>query len=125
MTKETFLKEVRKEINAIKINATQEELDRLDFDEFDSSLPFACIYGLLTGNCYSERSIELFDKVFDSVYKNNLKFDANLKSNKNKSFYNFTYLEVYLVHSDSKYHKHIIDYLQSKVKRLKTLKLNN
>jgi hypothetical protein len=126
MTKETFLKEVRKEINAIKVNATQEELDRLDFNKFDYNYADLCLYGILTGSSRNERSSELCNKIFIQPCSGSFNRFLNIKNNiELNSKWSLTYLEVYFYHSDSNYHKHIIDYLQSRVKRLKTLKLNN
>jgi hypothetical protein len=57
-----FKADVMHEINMLKEHATQEEKLLLDFAEFDFNHPRQCIYGQLTGACYSLRAKELMDK---------------------------------------------------------------
>jgi len=45
----------------LKVHATQEECARLDFGEFYARNPFTCIYGQMTGICYSQRATELLN----------------------------------------------------------------
>lgn len=60
-TFEQLKEDVKKEAEALRVHATKEELGRLDFDYLDSSDRRYCIYGQMTGNCYSERSAELIN----------------------------------------------------------------
>ncbi len=62
VTKDQFLQDVRAEIDAIKQNATREELDRLNESYFIPDSPTRCIYGLMTGHCDTSRAKEIMDK---------------------------------------------------------------
>lgn len=50
------------EATALRQHATKEELQRLDFTWLDPQSIAYCIYGQMTGNCDSERAIELQNK---------------------------------------------------------------
>jgi hypothetical protein len=54
--------DVRKEAEALRVHATKEELSKLDFENLDYSDKKRCIYGLMTGDCFSLRSAMLIDK---------------------------------------------------------------
>ncbi len=56
-----FLKDVKHEIDALKANATKDELAQLDIDTFNYRTQSSCIYGQLTGNCESNRAKELMN----------------------------------------------------------------
>ncbi len=56
---EALKKLVISEAQALKVNATREELDILDFYYLDVISPKNCIYGRMTGDCYSPRATEL------------------------------------------------------------------
>jgi hypothetical protein len=62
LTKETFLQDVRIEVEGLKANATQEEISKLNIEYFDADSKFGCIYGQMTGTCSSARAKELMDK---------------------------------------------------------------
>lgn len=59
ISKEEFFKYTLEEINNIKKHATPEEISKLDIDNLDPSSSYGCIYGLMTGNCNSDRAYEL------------------------------------------------------------------
>jgi hypothetical protein len=59
LTNEEFLQEVKNEINLLKKNATKEELGRLDFRSFSPVVVHLCLYGQMTGDCYSVRAFVL------------------------------------------------------------------
>ena len=61
-SKKQFLQEVTDEIENIKLYATDEEKQKLDFDTFDPDYLTTCIYGQLTGYCESDRAIKLIRK---------------------------------------------------------------
>lgn len=52
---------VRKEADALRANATAAERDKLDFYSLKPTDSTACIYGQMTGNCWSKRSYDLID----------------------------------------------------------------
>lgn len=60
---------VIKEATNLKKHATSAELNKLNFDELNGNNKFRCVYGLMTGNCLSERSLELIRKCATKVYK--------------------------------------------------------
>lgn len=70
--KQQFLKDVMHEINALKQNATQKEINRLNFDRFYHANPHQCIYGLMCKGCYTLRAKKLMDasciRVMDLKY---------------------------------------------------------
>ena len=68
----------------LKLHATRRELSRLDFEMCDGLNAFRCIYGQLTGYCFSERALKLiqkcatvffcsFDLNFDNIDKASIK----------------------------------------------------
>ncbi|MCB1711875.1 MAG: hypothetical protein KDH96_05190 [Candidatus Riesia sp.] len=61
MKKSEFLTSVAQEIEGIKNTATKEELERLDISRFNPENASRCIYGLITGDCLSERAKEIMD----------------------------------------------------------------
>lgn len=71
----TLRRNAVKELKNIKKHATGEELGRLltMLDKLNPLNGFLCIYGLLTGNCYSERTEELIILCSIKSYINNLK----------------------------------------------------
>lgn len=56
------------EATKLKKLITDEERDNLSIERFDPELPFRCIYGLLTYNCFSPRAAELIEKCAKRVY---------------------------------------------------------
>lgn len=60
---------VKKEAKAIKENATEKEIDNLDFDELRPANTQRCIYGQMTGDCYSLRANDLIVKCAKRVYE--------------------------------------------------------
>lgn len=51
--------DVRKEAEALRVYATKEELANLDFENLEPDTKDSCIYGQLTGGCYSKRAATL------------------------------------------------------------------
>lgn len=58
-TQDQFLEDVKKEADAIKKNATNQEIAMLDIEELNHRNSYSCIYGQMTGFCYSERAANL------------------------------------------------------------------
>lgn len=93
ITKKTFLKAVKHEIDSIKEYATSEEINKLNIHLFNPDDINNCIYGQLTESCESYRAKELMEKgclkVFDvdSTFVKNKSFEYiayKIKVNKNK-----------------------------------------
>jgi hypothetical protein len=61
-TFEQLKEDVRKEAEALRVHATKEEIDRLDFKQLDPEAINGCIYGSMTFSCDSARAIELITK---------------------------------------------------------------
>ncbi len=143
ITKELFLKDVAKEVKAIKKHANNSQIKRLNFEDFDPDGPRSCIYGQMTGHCASPKAKSLMDKccvrvfnvpsgahdllnvTFSKVRKGingpykNQTWAAGLF---NKNYYdrNYSYLsclEGYILMKGAK-NEHIIAFLQDKVKTL-------
>ncbi len=118
MKKENFVKQVKRELDTIKKNATQTEIARLRVNTFNHRNPMLCIYGQMTGECTSKRAKEIRRKSFqniggDSVFSNGegvLVFD---KQNFDKGNL-FTPLEKYLYMVDFSKRKDTINYLKGK-----------
>lgn len=118
-----YLKEVKKEIINIKKHATAEEIDMLDFFRLNAYNYRQCIYGQMTGNCYSKRATELirlccntktsFANVLSSDYEL-IKEKPRLNGLANKGH---TYVEHFIVHHE-KYNKHIIEFLKGETDKL-------
>lgn len=100
---ESFKRKVREEIEHIKDFATEEEINRLDFDTFSQESRVKCIYGQMTGRCDSKRARELCAKTFKYVYEDGVKGE------------NFTALEVY-IYNVGRYNSHkILKYLKGEI----------
>lgn len=69
-TKTQFLKDVAAESKLLKENATKEELSELSSEVLVPTNRFKCIYGMATGECRSDRAVELITKCCKRVFKN-------------------------------------------------------
>ena len=61
ISKEEFFKDVRHEIEMLRLHATDKEKENLNFFGFNPVRPRRCVYGQLTGDCQSKRAKELMD----------------------------------------------------------------
>lgn len=61
-TFEQLKDDVRKEAEALRIHATREERERIIFNRLNPENINKCIYGQMTGDCYSERACVLIKK---------------------------------------------------------------
>lgn len=128
MRKEIYLQKVLDEINHLKQNATPEEKEFLDVNDFDHTHSHYCIYGQLTGKCSSVRSLELSEKAFVYIHKNSdldgndvskfedLDFKQVGEEEKNDD-HCYTYLEHFLYACDRSGHVRIIKYIKGTSKR--------
>jgi hypothetical protein len=80
ISREQFLQDVRTEVEALKANATQEEVGKLDIETFNPMKMDKCIYGQMTGSCENERAKKLMDKACVRVTNNK---DSRTFENKN------------------------------------------
>lgn len=77
MTREELCKLVLLEADNIKKNCSEEEISKLDFEHLDPSNPRKCIYGQMTGSCFTERTLDLvvnlpnhFEHIYDYEQEN-------------------------------------------------------
>jgi len=137
MKKEDFLNDVRHEVEMLKKHAYPVQLNRLDFDTFDPDHRSQCIYGQMTGSCYSREAQTLMNKacikVFNTEYNTiqyktftEIKGLINGKYNKqtwkrvsagDREMSYLSALEGYILLKGAKNHN-IIDYLQGKKDKL-------
>ena len=62
VSKEQFFADVEEEVRRLKEHCTQEEIEKLDINEFSFTSPLRCVYGQLAGSCESDRAKELMSK---------------------------------------------------------------
>jgi len=67
--KKTLIKLVKQEAKNIKENATPREIKKLNIEWLDPADVEQCIYGQMTGSCYSKRANKLIVKCATKVYK--------------------------------------------------------
>jgi hypothetical protein len=111
-----MIKAVLKELKAIKVNATPEEINRLDFSTLATRSTCGCYYGQMTGNCRSDRAQELYAKCMTEN-------DMNPHLNDSSLVKRYTSLEIYSYNNsyDYKTQQRIINYLKGGQKTI-TLK---
>jgi len=68
----------KEEAENLRKNATKKELSHLSLADLDASNVHSCIYGQLTGSCFSTRAHKLIDACCTKVYKVNPKKLTNL-----------------------------------------------
>ena len=116
---------VKEEASLLKENATKTELKRLDFKLLYAHSPSRCIYGQMTGSCWSKRAEKLIKKCCTTV--------VNVYTNKyinvgtiNREAY-FSPIETFLLEEedkssgfgmDLKNSERIIDFLKGKTQTL-------
>lgn len=110
---------VKEEASKLKKFATKEELDRLDFKRIDPMSGFDCIYGQMTGSCFSTRALELVQKCAipysSSIY---MFSEPKLKFNE-EYFRSYSPIEYFIYNTNMYNNKILIDYLKGKRKTLR------
>lgn len=86
-----FPKLVIEEAKALKKHATKEERAKLDYENLDAEHYSKCIYGQMTGDCYSVRAHQLIGVACKRVYvkdinKPSFKVGENTKVNGKPKF---------------------------------------
>ena len=66
---------VKQEAKNLKKLAFKTELKKLNFERLNSKSPRKCIYGQMSGNCYSKRAGTLIQKCALRVYKTGLLYE--------------------------------------------------
>lgn len=121
-----FLEEVKKELRTIKRRATPQEKSQLDLSTFNFDDGDHCIYGQMTGDCYSNRAKHLMPKSYSQIFQpsagvTDLNQRVNYKHLATKKGKSFTALEIYLFDNKSD-HAKIIAYIKGEIKGFKWLK---
>jgi hypothetical protein len=55
-TEKQFIEDVKKEARALREHGTEAEIERLNLSTFDGKQSTSCIYGQMTGDCFSDRA---------------------------------------------------------------------
>lgn len=69
MKKEKLFELVRQEAANLKLHATKEEIERLDINNLIPDNSHECIYGQMTGYCFSDRAHDLIVACCERVYE--------------------------------------------------------
>lgn len=115
MKKKDLILDTLYEVRYLRKHATKEEIRKLDFTKFNPSDEEECIYGQMTGSCYSERAAELYPKKYNDTYcsyfngSDEKKFIRNMEINNDQYF---TALEVFVTLGYKDQNKKIMDYLK-------------
>lgn len=64
------------EAKALRKHATEAEISNLDFNSLKPDTVKECIYGQMTGHCFSERAKELIEKSCKRVYSTTGSLDS-------------------------------------------------
>jgi len=121
MKKLEFLTLVREEIENIKTHATPEEISNLDFNKFNPTIISQCIYGQMTGCCFSDRARELQPKIYNTdltcIGDTFRYIKYLLVKGEIQDYKDYTTLEMYIPMKGAK-NKQIIQYLKGERKTL-------
>jgi hypothetical protein len=123
--------DVRKEAEALRIHATKEEREGLDFEDLDPSDKERCIYGQMTGHCHNERASKLIDacalRHFESISASSVVELAESMQDKSKEFIkdrmeyaqDFTYsaIEAYILLPEAR-NANLISFLRGETETL-------
>jgi hypothetical protein len=87
--------DVRKEAEALRVHATQEERGRLDINQLDPANIRMCVYGLCTGNCESPRATNLIIKCAP-VYLTSESAFGDMNTTSEYKGYHYSPIEYYI-----------------------------
>jgi hypothetical protein len=122
--KEIMQNLVKEEAKNLKKHATKEELDNLNIEYLDSEDYEKCVYGQLTGDCFSERAEYLILNSCERVYESDYtisKSKINGKPLKDRRTKYWSPIEVFIaqnINNTNGNNKILIDYLKDKRKTL-------
>lgn len=122
---------VIQEVTMLKQHATETELNRLDINNFNPNNERFCIYGLLTGNCFEERAVELlntctkpFTKVLDlDSYEDYVDFEDKIGVRSTRQDFDdlgrdFSPLEFYIMQTTAENNEKVFQYLKGEIEEL-------
>lgn len=134
MNKQTLVSLVKKEASKLKQKATKDEIKMLTFNDLDPQSRIQCIYGQLSGDCFSSRAHSLIkgcaERVYEkrscaSIHESELNGKAKLDSDGDRKGNWFSPIECFIHFPDNKTNgnnKRLIDYLKGETKRLTFVK---
>lgn len=124
---------VIEEATNLREYATKKELNKLNLKNLYPSCTDTCIYGQMTGDCYSARAHKLISMCTSKIYKGNLRYFKLNGNPKTETLSERLYLvneyyspiEIFIANCLSEDKKSIINFLKGKTKtlKLKTKKL--
>lgn len=122
--KERLKELVRHEAYALKFFASKEELNKLDFSKLNPNHENNCIYGQMTGCCWSDRAISLLN---DCTEPYSYSLNEYFYPSKNKFTYgslfkdragvNFSPIEFYIFRPESN-NETLIKFLKGEIEEL-------
>jgi hypothetical protein len=97
MTNQELLRLTRHEAKALRRNATSEQRGRLNFQTLEAKDSYNCVYGQMTGSCWSGEAERLIKKCASRVYPSHqidivtygegeIKANGEPSSNRNKYY---------------------------------------
>lgn len=131
--KKTLLQLVKKEANSLLKKATRDELQKLNFSKLNPNDQTSCIYGQMTGNCFSRRASVLIynctEKSYIQTYgileSATLNGKPNLSRNQFKTGQHYSPIEVFISQKNNRTNgnnEQLISYLK---RERKTLRFKN
>lgn len=117
--KKELIELVKIEAKNLREKATKEELDKLKISELNTIMASACIYGQMTGWCYSDRADFLIKQCTEKVYdgQTGVNRSEEFVDMDTKRFYYWSPIEVYIA-QDLPQNANLIDYLKGKTNKL-------
>ena len=127
MKKSILSKLAKKEARELKKKATREELDQLDFRSLGPASASRCIYGQMTGDCFSDRASRLIHQCAERVYDVREKGMAHAALNgkpkeDRQMFRYYSPIEIFIHNMQNRENGNneiLVDYLKGKTKTLK------
>jgi len=126
--KEKLKELVKEEAKKLRKHATREELYKLNFGNLVPSSQFSCIYGQLTGNCFSNRATDLIEECCDRVYERSSEItDSAMNSailgkspKRLQRYLYFSPIEIFIHRPENKTtnNAHLIAYLKGETRKL-------
>ena len=116
---------VREEASLISQHATEEEKGRLIFKDLSPGSMYRCVYGQMTGNCFSRRAVELLNLCAKpyTLSPENLIEPKNPEEGfifePNCAMRCFSALEYFISrHENKRYNNaHLIDFIQGRIRK--------
>lgn len=116
---------VKVEAKNLKKFATKKELNKLNIETFDAKQGGSCIYGQMTGSCYSHRASSLIRKCATRIFLTDYNETENILSRKldgspkrkSRSYF-WSPIEVFVYGRGDRTNKKIISYLKNETKTL-------